>query len=108
MGKYSIIDIGNKIRKINYVSNDENNKEVEDKAIALNEIINKCKDKIENLIWVSESEKDINTFKLIMHKNKSMNISAIKCKRKSSPLIMEKEIKYHLENINSIIGTRRI
>ena len=90
MGKYSIIDIGNKIRKINYVSNDENNKEVEDKAIALNEIINKCKDKIEILFWASEIEKDINTFKHIMHKNKSMNISIIKCKRKPSPLIMEK------------------
>ena len=93
---------------LRYVSNDENDKEIEDKAIALNEIINKCKDKIENLIIASESEKDINTFKLIMHKNKAMNISTIKCKRKPSPLIMEKEIKYHLENINSIIGTRRI
>ena len=74
----------------------------------MNEIINKCKDKIEILFWASEIEKDINTFKHIMHKNKSMNISIIKCKRKPSPLIMEKEIKYHLENINSIIGTRRI
>ena len=43
-----------------------------------------------------------------MHKNKAMNISTIKCKRKPSPLIMEKEIKYLLENIISIIGTRRI
>ena len=52
---------------LRYVSNDENDKEIEDKAIALNEIINKCKDKIENLIFAGESEKDINTFKLIMH-----------------------------------------
>ena len=74
----------------------------------MNEIINKCKDKIEILFWASEIEKDINTFKHIMHKNKAMNISTIKCKRKPNPLIMEKEIKYLLENINSIIGTRRI
>ena len=56
----------------------------------MNEIINKCKDKIENLIFAGESEKDINTFKLIMHKYKAMNISTIKCKRKPNPLIMEK------------------
>ena len=77
------------------------------KELALSEIINKYKDKIENLICASDSEKDINTFKQIMHKNKAMNISTIKFKRKPSPLIMEKEIKYLLENINSIIGTNK-
>ena len=77
------------------------------KELALNEIINKYKDKIENLICASDSEKDINTFKKIMQKNKGINISTIKFKRKPSLLIMEKEIKYLFENINSIIGTNK-
>ena len=77
------------------------------KELALNEIVNKYKKNIENLICASDSEKDINTFKKIMQKNKDINISTIKFKRKPSPLIMEKEIKYLLENINSIIGTNK-
>ena len=77
------------------------------KEIALDEINNKYGDKIENLICASDSEKDINIFKKFMQKNKGINISTIKFKRKPSPLIMLKEIKYLIECINSIIGTNK-
>ena len=77
------------------------------KEMALDEIFNKYGDKLDNLICASDSEKDINIFKKFMQKNKGINISTIKFKRKPSPLIMVKEIKYLLECINSIIGTKK-
>ena len=77
------------------------------KELALNDIINKYKDKIGNLICASDSEKDINTFKKFMQKIKCINISTIKFKRKPSLLIMEKEIKYLIDNIGGIIGTNK-
>ena len=64
------------------------------KEIALNELLLKYGDKIENLICASDSEKDIEVFKNISKEKKEINISTIKFKSKPSPLIMIKEIKY--------------
>ena len=77
------------------------------KELALNDIIDKFGNKIENLICASDSEKDINTFKKFMKKNTCINVSTIKFKRKPSLLIMQKEIKYLIDNIDSIIGTNK-
>ena len=77
------------------------------KETALNEIINKYKDNIDNIICASDSFKDINVFKQFMEKYKDINFSTIKFKRRPSPLIMIKEIKYLIECIDKIIGTNK-
>ena len=77
------------------------------KEMAMDEIFNKYGNKIENLICASDSEKDINIFKKFMQKNKGINISTIKFKRKPNPLILIKEIKYLVNNISNIIGTNK-
>ena len=75
--------------------------------MALEEIFNKYGNKIENLICASDSEKDINIFKKFMYKNKGINISTIKFKKKPNIMILIKEIKYLIAHINIIIGTNK-
>ena len=77
------------------------------KELALEEIFNKYQNKIENLICASDSEKDINIFKKFMCKNKGINISTIKFKRKPNIMTLIKEIKYLIAHINIIIGTNK-
>ena len=77
------------------------------KEMALDEIFNKYGNKIKSLICASDSENDINIFKKFKQKNKDINISTIKFKRKPNPLILIKEIKYLMKNISSIIGTNK-
>jgi hypothetical protein len=77
------------------------------KEIALNELLLKYGDKIENLICASDSEKDIEVFKNISKENKEINISTIKFKSKPSPLIMIKEIKYLSNFLYEPIGSNK-
>ena len=77
------------------------------KELALDDLIAKYKEKIQNLICVSDSEKDIDVFKNLSTKNKEINISTIKFKTKPSPLIMIKEIKYLNDMMNEIIGKNK-
>ena len=77
------------------------------KEIALDEIFNKYKNEVENIICASDSIKDINVFKEFMEKHKEINVSTIKFKRKPNPSIMIKEIKYLIEYIDKIIGTNK-
>ena len=77
------------------------------KEIALNELLLKYGDKIENLICASDSEKDIDVFKNISKENKKINISTIKFKSKPSPLIMIKEIKYLSNFLYETIGSNK-
>ena len=77
------------------------------KEIALNELLLKYGDKIENLICASDSEKDIEVFKNISKENKEINISTIKFKSKPSPLIMIKEIKYLSNFLYETIGSNK-
>lgn len=77
------------------------------KEMALDEIFNKYGNKIKSLICASDSENDINIFKKFKQKNKDINISTIKFKRKPNPLILIKEIKYLMKNISNIIGTNK-
>ena len=77
------------------------------KEIALNELLLKYGDKIENLICASDSEKDIEVFKNISKENKEINISTIKFKSKPSPLIMIKEIKYLSNFLYETIGRNK-
>ena len=62
------------------------------KELALDDLIDKYKENIQNLICVSDSEKDIDVFKNLSAKNKEINISTIKVKTKPSPLVMIKEV----------------
>ena len=75
--------------------------------MALNEILNKYGNKIENLVCASDSEKDINIFKKFMQDNKSINIATIKFKTKPNLLTLIKELKYLKSCIGSIIGTNK-
>ena len=77
------------------------------KEMALNELLSKFGDKVENLICASDSEEDINIFKNISKLRKEFNISTIKFKSKPSPLIMIKEIEYLSKNILNIIGKNK-
>lgn len=77
------------------------------KEIALNELLLKYGDKIENLICASDSEKDIEVFKNISKENKEINISTVKFKSKPSPLIMIKEIKYLSNFLYETIGSNK-
>lgn len=77
------------------------------KELALNEIITKYKNDIENIICLSDSFQDINVFKIFMEKYKEINISTIKFKRRPTPYILIKEIKYLIKNIDNIIGTNK-
>lgn len=77
------------------------------KELALDDLIAKYKDDIQNLICVSDSEKDIDVFKNLSEKNKEINISTIKFKTKPSPLIMIKEIKYLNDMMNEVIGKNK-
>lgn len=77
------------------------------KEMAMDEILNKYGNKIENLLCASDSEKDINLFKKYMPNNKGINIATIKFKRKPNLLILIKEIKYLINYISSIIGTNK-
>ena len=77
------------------------------KEIALNELLLKYGDKIENLICASDSEKDIEVFKNISKEKKEINISTIKFKSKPSPLIMIKEIKYLSNFLYETIGSNK-
>ena len=77
------------------------------KELALDDLIAKYKEKIQNLICVSDSEKDIDVFKNLSTKNKEINISTIKFKTKPSPLIMIKEIKYLNDMMDEIIGKNK-
>jgi HD superfamily phosphohydrolase len=77
------------------------------KEIALNELLLKYGDKIENLVCASDSEKDIEVFKNISKENKEINISTIKFKSKPSPLIMIKEIKYLSNFLYETIGSNK-
>ena len=77
------------------------------KELALDDLIAKYKENIQNLICVSDSEKDIDVFKNLSEKNKEINISTIKFKTKPSPLIMIKEIKYLNDMMNEVIGKNK-
>ena len=77
------------------------------KQMALNEILNKYGNKIENLVCASDSEKDINIFKKFMQDNKNINIATIKFKTKPNLLTLIKELKYLKSCIGSIIGTNK-
>ena len=77
------------------------------KEIALNEILLKYGDKIENLICASDSEKDIDVFKNISKNYREINISTIKFKSKPSPLVLIKEIKYLNEFFYEIIRSNK-
>lgn len=77
------------------------------KELALDDLIAKYKDNIQNLICISDSEKDIDVFKNLSAKNKEINISTIKAKTKPSPLVMIKEIKYLNEMMNEVIGKNK-
>ena len=77
------------------------------KEMALNELLSKFRDKVENLICASDSEEDINIFKNISKLRKEINISTIKFKSKPSPLIMIKEIDYLSKTILDIIGQNK-
>ena len=77
------------------------------KELALDDLIDKYKENIQNLICVSDSEKDIDVFKNLSAKNKEINISTIKVKTKPSPLVMIKEIKYLNDMMNEVIGKNK-
>ena len=77
------------------------------KEMALNELLLKFGDKIENLICASDSENDINIFKNISKLRKEINISTIKFKSKPSPQIMIKEIDYLSKTIFDTIGKNK-
>ena len=77
------------------------------KELALEEILYKYGDKIENIICGSDSENDIEVFKNISEKYKKINISTIKFKAKPSPLIMIKQIEYLNKKLYEIIGTNK-
>ena len=77
------------------------------KEMALNQLLTKYEDKIENLICSSDSEEDINIFKNISKLRKEINVSTIKFKSKPSPLIMIKEIDYLGNTIFDIIGKNK-
>lgn len=77
------------------------------KELALDDLIAKYKENIENLICVSDSEKDIDVFKNLSKKNNEINISTIKFKTKPSPLVLIKEIKYLNEMMNEVIGKNK-
>ena len=77
------------------------------KELAMEDILYKYGDKIENIICGSDSENDIEVFKNISKKYNKINISTIKFKSKPSPLIMIKQIQYLNKKINEIIGTNK-
>ncbi len=77
------------------------------KQLALEEILLKYGDNIENLICGSDSENDIDIFKNISNKYKDINFSTIKFKTKPSPLIMIKQIDYLNKKISQIIGSNK-
>lgn len=77
------------------------------KELALDDLIVKYKENIENLICVSDSEKDIDVFKNLSKKNNEINISTIKFKTKPSPLVLIKEIKYLNDMMNEVIGKNK-
>ena len=77
------------------------------KELALDDLIAKYKDNIQNLICVSDSEKDIDVFKNLSAKIKELNISTIKFKTKPSPLILIKVIKYLNDRMNEVIGKNK-
>ena len=77
------------------------------KEIALEELISKFGDKIENLICATDSKNDIEVFSNISKGNHEINISTIKFKSKPSPLIMIKEIEYLKKSLYKIIGTNK-
>jgi hypothetical protein len=81
-----------------------NKKKEKWKEMALNELLIKYGDKIENLICASDSEEDINIFKNISKLRKEINISTIKFKSKPSPQIMIKEIDFLTKTIFDTIG----
>ena len=77
------------------------------KELALEKILLKYGDKIENLICGSDSECDIDVFKNFSKKYEDINISTIKFKTKPSPSIMIKEIEYLNKTLCQIIGTNK-
>ena len=77
------------------------------KEVALEELILKFGEKIENLICASDSIKDIEVFRNISKGNNEINISTIKFKSKPSPKIMIKEIEYLKKFLFKIIGTNK-
>ena len=77
------------------------------KELALENILYRYGDKMENIICGSDSENDIEVFKNISKKYNKINISTIKFKTKPSPLIMIKQIEYLNKTINEIIGTNK-
>lgn len=77
------------------------------KEMALEELFARYGDKIENLIFASDSDQDIDLFKDIEKRKKEINISTIKFKSKPSPLVMIKEIEYLNKYLSEIIGTNK-
>ena len=77
------------------------------KELALDDLIAKYKENIENLICISDSEKDIDVFKNLSKKNNEINISTIKFKTKPSPLVLIKEINYLNDMMNEVIGKNK-
>ena len=77
------------------------------KEIALEELFMKYDEKIENLICASDSERDIEVFKNLAKSKKGINISTIKFKRKPSPIIMIRQIKFLNKNLSGIIGSNK-
>jgi hypothetical protein len=77
------------------------------KEMALNELLKKSGDNIENLICASDSEEDINLFKNISKLREEINVSTIKFKSKPSPQIMIREIDYLKNTIFDTIGKNK-
>ena len=77
------------------------------KELALDDLIAKYKENIENLINVNDSEKDVDVFKNLSKKNNEINISTIKFKTKSSPLVLIKGIKHLNEMMDEVIGKNK-
>ena len=77
------------------------------KEIASETLFAKYGHKIANLVCASDSEEDIDVFKNLAKRKKEINISTIKFKRKPSPLILIRQIKYLNKNLCEIIGSNK-
>lgn len=77
------------------------------KELALDELLKRYGDIIQNIICASDSESDIEVFKNLSEKNEGINISTIKFKSKPSPLVMIKEIEFLKNMLNDVIGKNK-
>ena len=77
------------------------------KKLALNELLLKYGDNIENLICASDSENDIDIFKEISKGYKQINVSTIKFKYRPTPTIIKKELQYLSRFLYKTIGSKK-